>query len=90
MPQICGASCWGNLVGRAALLFLGKTTMPTAKENRTLVIEGDLLRVQRTITEREVKTSDFIQEIARTQPLDTGPLSSGRRPHTYESRYSRK
>jgi len=51
--------------------------MPTAKENRTLVIEGDLLTVQRTIIEREVKTSDFIAEIARTQPLDTGPLPQG-------------
>jgi len=51
--------------------------MPTAKENHALVIEGDLVRVQRTITEREVKTSDFIAEIARIQPLDTGPLPAG-------------
>ncbi|MGD0089942.1 MAG: hypothetical protein ABSE73_08485 [Planctomycetota bacterium] len=48
--------------------------MTATKETRVLTIEGDLLRVQRTIIEREVKTSDFIAEIARTQPLDTGPL----------------
>jgi len=51
--------------------------MPTAKENRTLVIEGDLVRVERTVVEREVKTGDFIAEIARLQPLDTGPLPQG-------------
>jgi len=51
--------------------------MPTVRENRTLVIEGDLLRVQRTTIEREVKTSDFISEIARTQALDTGVLPRG-------------
>jgi hypothetical protein len=51
--------------------------MPTPKENRTLTIEGDLVRVQRTVVEREVKTSDFINEIARMQPLDTGPLPVG-------------
>lgn len=52
--------------------------MATAvKESRTLIIEGDLVRVQRVVTEREVKTSDFIGEIARTQPLDTGPLPWG-------------
>ena len=40
--------------------------MPTAKENRTLTIEGDLVRFHRTVIEREVRTSDFIAEI-RTQ-----------------------
>ncbi len=51
--------------------------MPQNKECRTLVIEGDLLRIQRTVVEREVKTGDFIAEIARIQPLDTGPLPVG-------------
>ena len=60
--------------GWARRLFSHEDHMPTAKENRTLVIEGELLTVQRIIIEREVKTSDFIAEIARTQPLDTGPL----------------
>ncbi len=51
--------------------------MNAPAENRILTIEGDLVRIQRTTIEREVRTSDFIAEIARLQPLDTGPLPHG-------------
>jgi len=47
------------------------------KETRSLVIDGELMRVQHIVIEKEVKTSDFLAEIARTQPLDTGVLPRG-------------
>lgn len=44
------------------------------KETRILTIEGDLVRVERTIVEKEVSAAQFMLEIAKTQPLETGPL----------------
>jgi len=46
-------------------------------DQRTLVIEGNLVRLQRVVTEREVKTSDFVDEIAKLMPLHTGVLPRG-------------
>jgi len=46
-------------------------------ESTVLVIEGDWARMQRTITERQVKTSALLEELARQQPLATGMLPKG-------------
>ena len=46
-------------------------------ESRSIVIEGELVRVTKTIVEKQVRTSDLLQEIANTQPLSTGLLPRG-------------
>ena len=46
-------------------------------ESRSIVIEGELVRVTKTIVEKQVRTSDLLQEIANTQPLNTGLLPRG-------------
>ena len=51
--------------------------MTASKTTRVLAIEGDLVRLQHTTVEREVRTSDFVREIARIHPLDTGILPGG-------------
>ena len=43
-------------------------------ETQTIVIDGDLVRVQRTIVERQVRTSELLQELASLYPLATGLL----------------
>ena len=48
--------------------------MNASRESRTLTIEGDLVRLQTTTVDREVRTADFLREIARLHPLDTDIL----------------
>jgi hypothetical protein len=52
-------------------------TAPAPPETQTLVIEGEMARVTRTIVERTVKTSDLLVELGRLQPLKTGMLPRG-------------
>lgn len=52
--------------------------MSTAtKEAKRITIEGDLVRLERTVIERTAMASDFLAEIARTQPMETGLLPEG-------------
>lgn len=51
--------------------------MQTATDRRVLTIEGDLVRLERTVVEREVKTSDFVAGLARQQPFDSDLLPAG-------------
>jgi hypothetical protein len=51
--------------------------MAAADASRVLTIEGGLVRLQKTVVERTVRTADFVNEIARLQPLDTGVLPPG-------------
>ncbi len=44
------------------------------KENKFLTIDGDIVRVEKRIIERTVRTSDFLAELARQQAVDTGLL----------------
>ena len=46
------------------------------KENKFLTIDGDIVRVEKRIVERTVRTSDFLAELARQQVVDTGLLPS--------------
>lgn len=48
--------------------------MATTEEHRRIAIEGGLVRLERTVIEREARTEDFLAEIARMQPMDTGVL----------------
>lgn len=48
-----------------------------SKEIRSVVMEGDLVEVRRTTVERQVKAADFINELNRSQPLDSGFLPHG-------------
>src|SRR5947209_6538110 len=43
-------------------------------ESQTIVIDGDLARVQRIIVERQVRTSELLQEIGNLYPLMTALL----------------
>lgn len=49
----------------------------TNKDRRCLVIEGNWMRLERTIVEREVKTDDFLEEIARTRAMESGIMPQG-------------
>ncbi|MBE7462987.1 MAG: hypothetical protein HS116_05765 [Planctomycetes bacterium] len=51
--------------------------MATSEERRRIAIEGGLVRLERTVIEREARTEDFLAEIARMQPVDTGVLPEG-------------
>lgn len=51
--------------------------MSSTKEVRHITIEGDLVRLERTVIEREAKTADFMAQIARSQPVETGILPEG-------------
>ncbi|GMV80528.1 MAG: hypothetical protein AMXMBFR7_17120 [Planctomycetota bacterium] len=51
--------------------------MATSDERRRIAIEGGLVRLERTVIEREARTEDFLAEIARMQPVDTGVLPEG-------------
>ena len=44
------------------------------KENKFLTIDGDIVRVEKRIVERTVRTTDFLAELARQQAVDTGLL----------------
>lgn len=44
------------------------------KENKFLTIDGDIVRVEKRIIERTVRTTDFLAELARQQAVDTGLL----------------
>ncbi len=44
------------------------------KENKFLTIDGDIVRVEKRIIERTVRTADFLAELARQQAVDTGLL----------------
>jgi hypothetical protein len=46
------------------------------KENKFLTIDGDIVRVEKRVIERTVRTSDFLAELARQQPVDSGVLPS--------------
>ncbi len=46
------------------------------KENKFLTIDGDIVRVEKRIVERTVRTTDFLAELARQQAVDTGLLPS--------------
>ena len=46
------------------------------KENKFLTIDGDMVRVEKRIIERTVRTTDFLAELARQQAVDTGLLPS--------------
>jgi len=46
------------------------------KENKLLTIDGDMVRVEKRIIERTVRTTDFLAELARQQAVDTGLLPS--------------
>ena len=50
---------------------------PTPAETTSRVIEGNLARVTKTTVERQVRTSDLLDELGRTQPLHTGLLPPG-------------
>lgn len=52
-------------------------TVVSPREVRNIHIEGDLAVIKRTIVEREVKTSDLVDELCKGRPLDTGPLPVG-------------
>lgn len=47
------------------------------KETKRISVEGGLVRMERVIIEREAKAEDFMAEIARMQPLDSGLLPEG-------------
>lgn len=47
------------------------------KELRRITIEGGLVRMERTVVEREAKAEDFMAELTRMQPVDTGLLPAG-------------
>lgn len=47
------------------------------KEVKRITVEGGLVRMERIIIEREAKAEDFMAEIARVQPLDSGLLPEG-------------
>lgn len=47
------------------------------KETKLITIEGGLVRMERVIIEREAKAEDFMAEVARMQPLDSGLLPEG-------------
>ena len=53
------------------------TPQAPAAQNTKLVIEGDLTRIERVVTERTVKTSDLLTEIGKMQPIETGLLPRG-------------
>jgi hypothetical protein len=46
-------------------------------EQQRVVIDGGLVRLERTVLERTVKTADFLKELARRRPFDSGPLPIG-------------
>ena len=50
---------------------------PALVETTSLVIEGNLARITKTTVERQVRTSDLLEELGRTQPLHTGLLPHG-------------
>ncbi|MBI3830133.1 MAG: hypothetical protein HY291_11485, partial [Planctomycetes bacterium] len=47
------------------------------KEARRITIVGDLVCLERTVIERTAMAADFMAEIARTQPMETGLLPEG-------------
>jgi len=46
------------------------------RENKFLTIDGDIVRVEKRIIERTVRTADFLAELARQHAVDTGVLPS--------------
>lgn len=51
--------------------------MNAPKELRRIAIEGGLVRLEKTIVEREAKAEAFLAEVARMQPVETGLLPVG-------------
>lgn len=49
----------------------------STKETKRITVEGGLVRMERIVIEREAKAEDFMAEIARMQPLDSGLLPEG-------------
>jgi len=47
------------------------STLIGPKEKRIIIVEGELLTVQRIVIEREVKTSEFIEELCKSRMLVT-------------------
>ena len=54
-----------------------RSTAPATPETRSIVIEGELVRIMRTVVERQVRTGDLMLEISKMQPLKTGLLPRG-------------
>ena len=51
---------------------------PAAVEGKPVVIiEGDLVKITRTIVDRQVRTSELLSELAQLQPLRTGIMPHG-------------
>jgi hypothetical protein len=50
------------------------STVVAPREDRVITVKGDLCTVQRTIVEREVKTSDLIDELCKGRLLSTDVL----------------
>ena len=51
--------------------------MSATHEARRIAIEGGLVRLEKTVIERQVKAEDFLAEVARMQPVETGLLPEG-------------
>lgn len=51
--------------------------MARRRETRRIVLEGDLVRVERTLIEREVKLEEFASSICTLEPVTTGLLPHG-------------
>ncbi|MCK6499231.1 MAG: hypothetical protein L6Q38_07095 [Nitrospira sp.] len=49
----------------------------STKETKRITVEGGLVRMERIVIEREAKAEDFMAEVARMQPLDSGLLPEG-------------
>lgn len=49
----------------------------STKEAKRITVEGGLVRMERIVIEREAKAEDFMAEVARMQPLDSGLLPEG-------------
>lgn len=47
------------------------------REQRFMVMEGDMVAMKRLVTEREVKAEDFLNELHRAVPINTGILPYG-------------
>lgn len=47
------------------------------EDKRTIEVEGGLVRIRRTIVEREVEIGEFVATLGRTTPFDTGALPQG-------------
>lgn len=47
------------------------------EDKRILEVEGNIVRIRRTVIEREVEASEFLSALGRSTPFDTGALPQG-------------